>query len=162
MRIFNIDWETDGYDVELPKEVQVEPSYRRLDEDEVADYLSDTYGWLVNSFEIEGEYGYCPHCGHCFEQGEMDYNYDTAHTDYVCPECGWEGNENQVSTMDKYDYTPKYKVGDKAKDIEMEIVYTITKVDMEKGNYDLLEDSGMESFEDIFVFDHDENIKPIK
>jgi hypothetical protein len=62
----------------------------------VADYLSDKYGWLVNSFEIEGEYGYCPHCGHAFEQGEMDYNYDTAHTDYVCPECDWEGNETEV------------------------------------------------------------------
>lgn len=96
MKIFNIIWETDGEQVDLPSEVQVEPSYRRLDEDEVADYLSDKYGWLVNSFEIEGEYGYCPICGHAFEQGEMDYNYDTAHTDYVCPECDWEGNETEV------------------------------------------------------------------
>ena len=49
MRIFNIDWETDGYDVDLPKEVTIES----MEEDMIADYLSDTYGWLVNSFEIE-------------------------------------------------------------------------------------------------------------
>lgn len=49
MRIFNIDWETDGYDVDLPNEVTIES----MEEDMIADYLSDTYGWLVNSFEIE-------------------------------------------------------------------------------------------------------------
>lgn len=57
MRAFNIDWDidNDGYitpsehdllpptELELPDDIQ---------EDEIADWLSDTYGWCVNSFEI--------------------------------------------------------------------------------------------------------------
>lgn len=49
----NIDWETDGdkYALEeLPKEVEI-PDH--IGEDEVADYLSDEYGWLVNSVDVE-------------------------------------------------------------------------------------------------------------
>lgn len=58
MRAFNIDWDIDQDDyinlneqdllppagVELPDDIQ---------EDEIADWLSDTYGWCVNSFEID-------------------------------------------------------------------------------------------------------------
>ena len=58
MRAFNIDWDIDHDDyinlneqdllppteVELPDDIQ---------EDEIADWLSDTYGWCVNSFEID-------------------------------------------------------------------------------------------------------------
>lgn len=43
----------------------------------------------------------CPHCGHVFEQGEWDYNYDTALLDFKCPECDWEGNENEVDTEEE-------------------------------------------------------------
>ena len=39
---------------------------------------------------------YCPLCGHEFEQGEYEYNYETAHTDFHCPFCDWEGNETLV------------------------------------------------------------------
>jgi len=49
MRISNIKWETDGEQVDLPTEVEVPDT---LDEFEVADYLSDNYGWLVESFEF--------------------------------------------------------------------------------------------------------------
>lgn len=49
MLVSRIDWETDGYDVDLPKEVEV-PS--EIDEDGIADYLSDTYGYLVNGFSL--------------------------------------------------------------------------------------------------------------
>ena len=38
----------------------------------------------------------CPKCGHVFKQGEYNYNYDTGNTDFVCPECDWEGNEHGV------------------------------------------------------------------
>lgn len=38
----------------------------------------------------------CPKCGHVFKQGEYDYNYDTAHLDFVCSECDWQGNEQEV------------------------------------------------------------------
>ena len=51
-QITDIDWETDGEDVELPSSVMV-PS--DLEEDEIADYLSDNYGWLVNGFVMGAE-----------------------------------------------------------------------------------------------------------
>ena len=55
MRILyiSVNWETDGEDVTLPKIVGI-PS---MPETEIADYLSDNYGWLVNDFVVirEGE-----------------------------------------------------------------------------------------------------------
>jgi hypothetical protein len=52
VKAVEIEWETDGESVDLPTEVEL-PS--DLDEDEVADYLSDKFGWLVKGFEIERE-----------------------------------------------------------------------------------------------------------
>ena len=49
MKVTNIKWETDGVDVELPREVEVVDN---MSDDEIADYLSDTYGWLVDSFAV--------------------------------------------------------------------------------------------------------------
>ena len=49
MKVTDIKWETDGVDVELPKEVEVDDN---MSDDEIADYLSDTYGWLVDSFAV--------------------------------------------------------------------------------------------------------------
>ena len=49
MKVSNIKWETDGENVDLPTEVEVDDN---LEDDEVADYLSDTYGWLVESFSL--------------------------------------------------------------------------------------------------------------
>ena len=49
MKVTNIKWETDGVDVELPKEVEVDDN---MSDDEITDYLSDTYGWLVDSFAV--------------------------------------------------------------------------------------------------------------
>lgn len=49
MKVSDIIWETDGYDVDLPTEVEVNDD---MSDDEIADYLSDTYGWLVNSFAL--------------------------------------------------------------------------------------------------------------
>lgn len=43
----------------------------------------------------------CPECGHTFAQGEYDYNYNTALLDFKCPECEWEGNENQLISVIK-------------------------------------------------------------
>lgn len=39
---------------------------------------------------------YCPICGEQFEQGDWNYNYDTALLDFECSMCGWCGNENEV------------------------------------------------------------------
>lgn len=53
MKVTNIIWDTDGFSVEelgLPTEVEV-PSY--LEEDEVADYLSDEYGFCIESLDYE-------------------------------------------------------------------------------------------------------------
>ena len=44
---------------------------------------------------------FCPNCGHGFVQGESNYNYDTANTDYHCQNCEWEGTQEQVLDEDK-------------------------------------------------------------
>lgn len=52
MEVSNIKWETDGLDANdlgLPTNIEVNDD---LDDDEIADYLSDTYGWLVESFSL--------------------------------------------------------------------------------------------------------------
>ena len=49
MKVTNIEWETDGEVVDLPTEVEVEDG---MSDDEVADFLSDEYGWLVNGFSL--------------------------------------------------------------------------------------------------------------
>lgn len=58
MKAINIDWclDNDDYinlneqDILPPTEVDIPYG---VDEDDIADYLSDEYGYLVNSFEIE-------------------------------------------------------------------------------------------------------------
>lgn len=49
MKVYNIIWKTDGYEVDLPKEIDLPNNF---DEDRIADYLSDEYGFLVCSFHI--------------------------------------------------------------------------------------------------------------
>lgn len=52
----NIKWVTDGYDVELPDEMEIPEEFITedgIDEDDVSDWLSDETGWLHNGFEIE-------------------------------------------------------------------------------------------------------------
>ena len=41
MLVTDIIWDTDGYEADLPNEVEVPDG---LSDDEVVDYLSDTYG----------------------------------------------------------------------------------------------------------------------
>ena len=53
MYITDIDWDTDGENKDelgLPDVVVVTDD---IDEDEIADMLSDDYGFCVNSFSIE-------------------------------------------------------------------------------------------------------------
>lgn len=52
-RAYNINWDTDGEDVELPDEVMFE-----MDDDEDpsidgANVISDMYGWCINHFLYE-------------------------------------------------------------------------------------------------------------
>lgn len=58
MRAFNIDWDIDQDDyINLNEQDLLPPTGVALpddiQEDEIADWLSDTYGWCVNSFEID-------------------------------------------------------------------------------------------------------------
>ena len=58
LKAINIDWETDGENVDLPSEVnipvRIEKTYREDKNDYViTDWLSDEFGWLVNSYEIK-------------------------------------------------------------------------------------------------------------
>jgi hypothetical protein len=53
VRFFDIEWDTDGEDVELPAEVELEVD-KDLDlNTEGADVLSDRYGWCVHGFNFE-------------------------------------------------------------------------------------------------------------
>ena len=56
---FNIDWDTENDDfleydenddLDLPNEVEIPND---IDEEMIADYLSDTYGFCINSFTIK-------------------------------------------------------------------------------------------------------------
>lgn len=51
----NIVWDTDGEDVDLPTEVLIDTDAEGIDnpELEIADWLSDKYGWCVTSFSVE-------------------------------------------------------------------------------------------------------------
>ena len=54
LNITEIDWDTDGEKIEdLPTEVKVEWDRDDWDEDEISDYLSDEYDWLVNGYCVE-------------------------------------------------------------------------------------------------------------
>ena len=52
--VYDIKWETDGYKVKLPKNVIIDMDTEGLDEEdvieEINDFLSDEYGWLVTDY----------------------------------------------------------------------------------------------------------------
>ena len=57
-RAYDIDWDVSPEDiadgVELPNEVFVEvPEDEAVPDDYITDYLSDEYGWCVNSYQYE-------------------------------------------------------------------------------------------------------------
>jgi|TARA_Y100000310_G_scaffold103387_1_gene101744 hypothetical protein len=56
LRIYDIDWDTDGVEVDLPTDLEVEWDYGLFkngwDEDEVVDWLTDEFGWCVNGFSV--------------------------------------------------------------------------------------------------------------
>ena len=52
-RVTEIDWDTDGnFIAHLPTERTI-MLHEGQDEDDIADILSDNYGWLINSFKSE-------------------------------------------------------------------------------------------------------------
>ncbi len=51
MVVTNIKWDTNGISIDdLPEEVYFEEN---LEPEEIEDYLSDVYGWCVESFCVE-------------------------------------------------------------------------------------------------------------
>ena len=44
--VTNIDWETDNVEIDLPTETII------TTDDDIAESLSQKFGWLVNSFEV--------------------------------------------------------------------------------------------------------------
>ena len=52
MKAINIKWDTDNEVIVLPTEVKIPEGYS---EDEVADYLSDEYGYCVFNFDIDDD-----------------------------------------------------------------------------------------------------------
>jgi hypothetical protein len=68
-------------------------------EDCVEDVRNDVdcpYSPLDDDVKDNAPKYYCPICGEQFEQGDWNYNYDTALLDFECSICGWGGNENEV------------------------------------------------------------------
>lgn len=55
VRITDIVWDTDGETVDLPEEVTVDAAAEGIDDvdAQMADWLSDKYGWCVTSYAIE-------------------------------------------------------------------------------------------------------------
>lgn len=47
-QVRNIQWKTDGDEVALPSSASVECA----DKASIADHLSETYGWFVESFDV--------------------------------------------------------------------------------------------------------------
>ena len=56
----------------------------------------DVWNYNIEDEDEDEDTYICPKCGHVFKQGEYEYNYDTGNTDFVCPECDWQGNEHGV------------------------------------------------------------------
>lgn len=52
-RVFDIDYDTDGQDVDLPSELIFEADGIEDPASELADLVSDKTGWCVNHFEFQ-------------------------------------------------------------------------------------------------------------
>lgn len=50
MKAVNIEYDTDGNDVELPSEITVPDGM--IDTDEICDYISEATGFCINGFDI--------------------------------------------------------------------------------------------------------------
>ena len=101
VRVFNIEWDTDGEFVpELPTEevVHVES------DDDIADELSNRFGFCVISFEHEDyfmseltivrrnlmeEKGYSGYCGNYNCRRSPRTYWSSSKGQFVCPDCGW-------------------------------------------------------------------------
>lgn len=51
LKATNIIWDTDGEDVDLPKEIEIPDGM--ADEDEISDYITDQTGFCHKGFALE-------------------------------------------------------------------------------------------------------------
>jgi len=56
----SVDWDTDDQDIDLPEIVEIPFN---IPEEEIADWLSDKYGWCVNCFVVNEDIFKCKSCG---------------------------------------------------------------------------------------------------
>jgi len=104
----NIEWDTDGEEVDLPLRVSI-PNSIVLDGD-IAGYLTDEYGWFVTGFELNAEglksIGGCIKCGgdvvnvwvengiekplckDCYVMHFYSESFDSHSGSYICNDCG--------------------------------------------------------------------------
>ena len=67
--------------------------------DQIEDVREDVdcpYTPLDDDVKDDNPKYFCPICGEPFEQGDWNYNYDTALLDFECCICGWGGTEKEV------------------------------------------------------------------
>lgn len=53
VRLFDIDWDADDHETDLPTELTIEVDEDFDADNDSADWLSDNYGWCVNSVNVE-------------------------------------------------------------------------------------------------------------
>ena len=53
VRVYDIKWDTDGKKVDLPTEVVISIKKKELEDTNIADILSDKYGWCIFSLKVE-------------------------------------------------------------------------------------------------------------
>ena len=118
--VTEIDWETDGEDIDLPTTMDVPAD---LEEDEIADYLSDQKGWLVNGFVMGAEsFGADSAIGDVeFECSSCKVRLDPQMEEAFrkgCPECGanfWtivpEEDKRDAESFEAA-YTPEQRLDD--------------------------------------------------
>jgi hypothetical protein len=80
---YNIKWETDGNIVDLPNEVSIP---NEIDDDCITDYLSDEYGYLIESYALYQIYDK-------FNVGDKVKWHDVAIDDF------WEDKEIQENRI---------------------------------------------------------------
>jgi hypothetical protein len=63
-RLYDIEWETDDEEINLPREVTLSLVLTSDEsaEERCAEELADRYGWLVKGFKMD-ESDACDHCG---------------------------------------------------------------------------------------------------
>ena len=68
---------------------------------------------------------FCPQCGHKFEQGESNLDYDTGATVYTCPDCDWEGTGAIDDAKIESDLFDEFEEADIERDVTDEDVSAV-------------------------------------